>query len=99
MAAAVLSCTAVQAKVRLPHLIGDNMVIQQQSDVRLWGWDKPGTTVKLSTSWSSTTVEAKTGSDGKWLVSVKSPKASYEPLSITFDDGDKTTIRIVFGNA
>ena len=92
MAAAVLSSMAVQAKVRLPHLIGDNMIIQQQSDVRLWGWDKPGTTVKVSTSWSSTTVEAKTGSDGKWLVSVKSPKASYEPLSITFDDGERTTI-------
>lgn len=92
MAAAVLSSMAVQAKVRLPHLIGDNMIIQQQSDVRLWGWDKPGTTVKVSTSWSSVTVEAKTGSDGKWLVSVKSPKASYDPLSITFDDGERTTI-------
>ena len=27
-----------QAKVRLPHLIGDNMVLQQQTDARLWGW-------------------------------------------------------------
>ena len=26
------------AKVRLPHLISDGMVIQQNSDVRLWGW-------------------------------------------------------------
>ena len=27
-----------QAKVRLPHIIGDNMVLQQQTEVRLWGW-------------------------------------------------------------
>ena len=27
-----------QAKVRLPHLISDNMVLQQQTDARLWGW-------------------------------------------------------------
>ena len=26
-----------QAKVRLPHIICDNMVLQQQTDARLWG--------------------------------------------------------------
>ena len=88
-------CLSIQAKVRLPHLIGDNMVIQQLTDVRLWGWDEPGRTVKVSVSWSSETVQAKTGKDGRWLVKVKSPKASYEPLSITFDDGEKTTISSV----
>ncbi len=90
-AMAVLA-TSSQAKVRLPHLIGDNMIIQQQADVRLWGWDQPGTTVKVSTSWSTDVATAKTGKDGRWLVKVRSPKASYEPLSITFDDGEKTTI-------
>ena len=36
--AAALSCFAtLQAKVQLPHLIADNMVVQQQTDVRLWG--------------------------------------------------------------
>ena len=28
----------VQAKVRLPHMISDNMVLQQQTEVRLWGY-------------------------------------------------------------
>lgn len=88
-------CLGVQAKVRLPHLIGDNMVIQQQTDVRLWGWDKPGTTVKVTTSWNSDVVTAKTDKDGRWMVKVQSPKASYEPLSVTFDDGEKTTIKDV----
>ena len=27
----------VEAKVRLPHILCDNMVIQQHTDVRLWG--------------------------------------------------------------
>ena len=88
-------CLGAQAKVRLPHLIGDNMVIQQQTDVRLWGWDKPGTTVKVTTSWNSDVVTAKTGKDGRWMAKVQSPRASYEPLSITFDDGEKTTIKDV----
>ncbi len=36
---------------------------------------------------------AKADKQGRWLLTVKSPAASYEPLSITFDDGDgKVTI-------
>ena len=77
-----------QAKVKLPHLVSDNMVIQQQTDVRLWGWAKPGKKVTATTSWSQERSEAKADKAGRWLLTVKSPKASYEPLSITFDDGD-----------
>ena len=78
----------LQAKVKLPHLVSDNMVIQQQTDVRLWGWAKPGKKVVATTSWSTQRVETKVDKDGRWLLTVHSPQASYEPLSITFDDGD-----------
>ena len=81
-----------QAKVRLPHIISDNMVIQQQTEVRLWGWAQPGKTVKVTASWNSEAATAKAGKDGRWLVKVKTPKAGYEPLSITFDDGEPLTI-------
>lgn len=85
-----------QAKVKLSHLVGDNMVIQQQSEVCLWGWAKPGSIVKATTSWNSERTTAKAGNDGKWTLYVNSPKASYKPLSITFDDGDgKVTIKNV----
>ena len=93
LAAAAFLAVCVQAKVRLPHLIGDNMVLQQNTEARLWGWDKPGKTVNVSVSWSSKTYVAKTGSDGKWLVKVQTPPASYTPLSVTFDDGEPLTIR------
>ena len=94
---AVLAVLAVglEAKVRLPHIIGDNMVLQQQTEVRLWGWAKAGKTVKVTTSWSDETVSAKAGNDGKWLVKVKTPKASYDALTITFDDGEPLTVRNV----
>ena len=78
----------MQAKVKLHHLVSDNMIIQQQTDVRLWGWAKAGRKVVATTSWSNQRAEAKADKQGRWLLTVKSPKASYEPLSITFDDGD-----------
>ena len=92
LAALALTFTGVQAKVRLPHILGDNMILQQNTEASLWGWDKPGTQVSVTTSWSSGKYSAKTGKDGKWSVKIQTPKASYTPLSITFDDGEKTTL-------
>ena len=69
---AAVVCSA-QAKVRLHHLVGDNMVLQQQTEARLWGWAEPGRTVTVTTSWSDQKVTAKVGKDGKWLVKVKTP--------------------------
>lgn len=86
---------AGSAKVRLPHLIGDNMVLQAGTDARLWGWGQPGSTVKLSVSWNEPGVSAKVGKDGRWMAKVRTPKAGFKPLSITFDDGEKTTINNV----
>ena len=90
MASVVFACA--QAKVRLPHLISDRMILQQNSDARLWGWDQPGKTVRVSVSWSNEIYSAQTGKDGRWLLTVKVPSASYTPLSITFDDGEKTVV-------
>ena len=90
--ALTLACTGAQAKVKLPHLLGDNMILQQDTQVKLWGWDKPGTNIEVSTSWSAQKYQTKTDKNGKWAIKVQTPKASYTPLSITFDDGEKTTL-------
>ncbi len=93
--AVVLIAATSQAKVRLPHVIGDNMILQQESEARLWGWATPGSTVDVSVSWSDKNYRTKTGKDGRWLVKVSTPKASYQPLSLTFDDGEPVTINNV----
>ena len=92
LVALTLLTMGAQAKVRLPHILGDNMILQQNTDARLWGWAKPGRTVKVTTSWTKDVVTAKADQDGRWLLTVKTPAASFEPLSITFDDGDKLTL-------
>ena len=48
LSAVAISAMSAHAKLKLSHLIGDNMVIQQNSDVRLWGWDNPGKSVKIN---------------------------------------------------
>ena len=92
IALALMIGTSAEAKVRLPHLLSDNMVLQQQTDARLWGWADAGKTVKVTVSWNNDTYTAKADGQGKWKLTVKTPEASFTPLSITFDDGEKTTL-------
>ena len=66
-AAATACFWGVDAKVKLPNLVSDGMVIQHSSDVRLWGWDKPGKKVTVTTSWSQEKAVATTGKDAKCL--------------------------------
>ena len=82
----VFACAG--AKVRLPHVLGDNMVIQQDTDVRLWGWARPGAAVKVVASWTEASVEACADGQGRWQLTVKSPKADGRRLGLSFDDGD-----------
>jgi sialate O-acetylesterase len=47
----LLSKTAIFAEVKLPAIIGDNMVLQQGKQTPIWGWAEPGEKVTVSGSW------------------------------------------------
>ncbi|MCF0202291.1 MAG: 9-O-acetylesterase [Bacteroidaceae bacterium] len=85
------SCSA---KLRLPNILSDNMVLQASSDARLWGWADAGKTVTVKCSWMSTVKSTVAGKDGRWSATVAMPSASYTPLSLTFESGDeKVTVK------
>jgi len=63
------------AQVSLPAVIGSHMVLQQKSDVPLWGWSKPGENISITTSWDGNSVKTIAGADGKWMLKVKTPEA------------------------
>ncbi|MDE7396860.1 MAG: sialate O-acetylesterase [Muribaculum sp.] len=77
----------------LPAIIGDNMMLQQQTDASLWGWAKPGSEVKVTTDWDGKSYTAKAASNGKWKLTVATPVASYEPTSFSVT-GDGKTIKV-----
>ncbi|SFH24866.1 sialate O-acetylesterase [Pedobacter insulae] len=88
-----LFCEA-SAKVKLVSIFTDHMVLQQQSNIALWGWAKSGSTVKIVTSWNKAGYTAKADKLGKWKVKVITPKAGG-PYQITFDDGELFTLKDV----
>jgi len=74
--------TATLANVRLPAVIGSHMVLQQQSNVTIWGWCDAGENIKLKTTWDTTTYNAVGSSSAKWTMKVKTPLAGG-PYQIT----------------
>ena len=91
-----LLCTAVmmQAKVELPPVFADNMVLQQQSDAAVWGKAEPGAKVTITTTWSKAKTVVNADKDGKWFARVATPAAGG-PYEITLNDGDKVTLKNV----
>jgi sialate O-acetylesterase len=72
---AVASAT-VRAAVQLPAVFSDNMVLQQQSDVPIWGWADAASTVKITGSWSpADTVKVVAASGGTWTATIRTTKA------------------------
>ena len=64
--AALGTALTMQAKVVLPGIFGDNMVLQQQSEAQFWGKAAPGKKVTIRPSWSTQGITANVGKDGRW---------------------------------
>ena len=51
------------------------MVLQQKSNVKLWGWASPGEKISIKTSWDGITYQTQATNDAKWLTEIKTPEA------------------------
>ncbi len=74
----------VLGEVKLPAIIGDNMVLQQGRKVPIWGWADPGEEVMVSVSWHGMNWAVTADANGKWTFSMNPPEAGgpYE-MTIT----------------
>lgn len=82
-----MSYTA-NAEIRLPEIISDHMVLQQNGSAKLWGEATANTKVTVKTSWSKTRYSSTADADGKWVISIDTPKGSYDTHSVTISDKD-----------
>jgi sialate O-acetylesterase len=82
-----------QAEVKLPAIFSDNMVLQQQSAVAIWGWAKPNAGVSVTTSWNKKSYSARSDGKGYWKLTVQTPAASYTPYTLTASDGKAVVLK------
>lgn len=80
-----------KAEVKMPAFFGDNMVIQQNADAKMWGTAKPSSTVTVTPGWTTLKYSTKAGKDGKWKVTIPTPAAGG-PYDVTVSDGTPVTL-------
>ena len=91
--ACLVACVtaAAQPYIKLPSIISDGMVIQANDTVTIWGWCDPNTEVEIVTSWGETAM-TKSDFSSAWKASVKTPSASFDPVSITIKTKRKASV-------
>lgn len=82
------------AKVTLPSIFTDNMVLQQQMEAPIWGWASPNTSVKITTSWDEHVYTAESNADGEWKAKLSTPEAGG-PFVISITDGEELILENV----
>ncbi len=82
------------ARIELPPIFSDNMVLQQQSDAPIWGKASPNKTVKITTSWDNKTYSLVADASGNWKISVQT-LAAGGPYSILISDGKEVKLNDV----
>ena len=81
-----------EAKVTLTSIWGDNMVLQQQSEVTFYGKASPGKRVYVSASWNNRKISTVSNQDGRWELVLPTPEAGG-PYTITFSDGEELMLK------
>lgn len=91
----VYTCVlSVEAKIQLPAILGSGMVIQQKSEVRLWGKASPNKQIAIFTSWNNQQKTAESDKNGHWLLTIATPEAGG-PYIIRISDGEELILNDV----
>ena len=91
IAALTVTSTSAWAEIRLPAIIGNNMVLQRETQTPVWGWADPGEEISVSVSWQDMQWAVKAGRDGKWMFRM-TPPAVGGPYQMTLRG--KNTVRV-----
>ena len=90
-----VTASVLNARIVLPSVISDNMVLQQKTEAAIWGKAEPGSKVRISAGWTKDVLTVKADSrTGKWSAGLVTPEAGG-PYDISISDGEETVLRNV----
>ncbi len=84
------ACLSSHADVKLPSVIGSNMVLQRDMPVPIWGWADKGE--KVTVSFGGETKSVVADGKGKWMVKLSPLKAKEAPSKMTIEGNNKITL-------
>lgn len=83
------SCSLL-ANISLPKIFGDNMVLQRDKPVRIWGW--AATEEKVTVQFNQQKKNTKADKAGKWEI-LLAPEAAGGPYQLTVQGKNKLVIQ------
>ena len=85
----VSSAIISPAQTQLPAFFSNNMILQQNEEVAIWGTDKSNTKLKITGSWGKE-VSTKADKEGKWQVKLPTPVYGG-PYTLTISGSEEIT--------
>lgn len=82
-------CLSPKAKIRLPALVGNHMVLQRDKPIRVWGYAKAGEIVNIN--FAGVLYHTTTDTSGIWRVKLKALKAGG-PYQMTLSGENNITL-------
>jgi sialate O-acetylesterase len=70
----LLLSNSVFANITLPNIFSDNMVLQRNAEVKIWGFANPQEEVVITPSWDTKEYKIKTSNQAKWEIVIPTPK-------------------------
>jgi len=78
----LIICNTAFSNVTLPNVFSDNMVLQRNTEVMIWGWANSQEEVVIAPSWNNQTYKIKASNQAKWEINIPTPKEGG-PFSIS----------------
>ena len=88
----ILGFVASHAEIKLPAIFSDNMLMQQNTQVNIWGKAEANKTVTIKTSWSKKAVKTTADASGNWKATFATPKTDGKAQTITISDDKPITL-------
>lgn len=86
-----LLAPVASADVRLPRILSDRAVLQQNTEISLFGWAKPGEAVAIQSSWGAKAAAVGDPS-GRFRTTIKTPAGGHTPHTLTFTGENTITL-------
>ena len=67
--------TGISAQIQMGPLFSDDMILQRESQVPIWGLASPNEKVTVLSSWNNKTTSTTADNDGNWNVKIETPQA------------------------
>lgn len=88
----LLISSTMMANVSLPNIFSDNMVLQRNSEVKIWGWANPKEEIKLVSSWNNQEYKTVANNQAKWEITIKTPEAGG-PFTISIKGYNEVVLK------